>query len=138
MSFFNLFRKKKVLSEFFVDLSIGKVYYKKLTNKIVNSVEILSNNNLRIDSGEVHLSDELPITITIETKNETYTEGDTVYLKKILEKPCEDDEYNYYNIGIVVDCEICDTSCVKVKTNNQLLSLIEAGDKITVNRILED
>ena len=48
MIFFNLFRKKKVLSDFFVNLSIGKVYYKKLTNKIVNSVEILSNNNVAL------------------------------------------------------------------------------------------
>ena len=38
MSLLKLFRKKKELSDFFVDLSFGKVYFKKLTNKVLNDV----------------------------------------------------------------------------------------------------
>jgi len=38
MNFFNLFQKKKFFTDFFVDLSFGKVYFKKLSNKVLNDV----------------------------------------------------------------------------------------------------
>ena len=37
--------KKNKLSNDFVDLTIGKVYFKKITNKIITTIEVMSNGN---------------------------------------------------------------------------------------------
>ena len=39
-----MFRRKN-LSKDFVELSIGKVFFKKITNKMISNIEVLSNGN---------------------------------------------------------------------------------------------